>query len=387
MHTNFVMSNSRPHPEDPTHVGPSGSAAAPSATSSTEPSSEPAGFGSFAGFRSNMFGGNSTESHPPRAAAARPPHSSGESLLFSGSYAGAPVGGQEESGNNLQAPNFRYNANRRTSVSAESLNPAAFHGAAIEAPICQLTPEQLSRLNKSVAKNFLFNNLDNDALHRVLGSLKEHKASSGEVIIKQGDEGDYFYVVESGAVEYLVNDQVVGKGGPGASFGELALMYNSPRAATVKATSDSVLWALDRMTFRRILLDKTATKRRMYGDFLKDVPILSSLDTYQLSKLADALSSETFEPGAQIIKEGDIGDKFYIVENGDAEVTKKSEGKVQDLAKGSYFGEVALLNDLPRQATVTAKTKVSVVYLDKAGFQRLLGSVVDVLKAHDPTQH
>lgn len=90
---------------------------------------------------------------------------------------------------------------------------------------------------------------------------------------------------------------------------------------------------------------------------LKDVPILSSLDTYQLSKLADALSSETFEPGAQIIKEGDIGDKFYIVENGDAEVTKKSEGKVQDLAKGSYFGEVALLNDLPRQATVTAKPR------------------------------
>lgn len=373
------MSNpsSTQHPDDPTHVSPSNS----SASSSSSEKSGAANSSPFAGFRSNVFGGTNTEpSRAARVPAARPPHSSGASTLFSGSYTGSgPSAGSNES--------FRYNANRRTSVSAESLNPAAFQGAAVEALTCQLTPEQLDRLNKSVAKNFLFNNLDEDALHRVLGSLKEKKVKAADIIIKQGDEGDYFYIVESGAVEYLVNDGVVGKGGPGASFGELALMYNSPRAATVKATADSVLWALDRMTFRRILLDKTATKRRMYGDFLKDVPILSSLDNYQLSKLADALFSESFEAGTEIIKEGDVGDKFYIVESGEAEVTKKSQGKVQELSKGSYFGEVALLNDLPRQATVTAKTKVSVVYLDKAGFQRLLGPVVDVLKAHDPTQH
>ncbi|VVT53455.1 uncharacterized protein SAPINGB_P003582 [Magnusiomyces paraingens] len=375
------------HPEDPTHVdaSPSSTTTAPPLanaqslhTSSDEnkaaPSSSP-----FSGFKSSFGGLDSGSGSGSAARSSRPPHSGGGSSLFSGSYGGAGSPGIDAA--------RQYNANRRTSVSAESLNPANFSGASIEAPTCNLTPEQLERLNKSVAKNFLFNNLDEDSLHRVLGALHEKRVKKGEVIIKQGDEGDYFYVVEKGSVQYIVNDEVVGKAGPGASFGELALMYNAPRAATVTALEDSVLWALDRVTFRRILLDKTASKRKMYGEFLKDVPILSTLDTYQLSKLADALSSETYETGQVVIKEGDVGDKFYIVENGNASVTKNGEGKVQDLTKGSYFGEVALLNDLPRQATVTAETKLRVVCLDKAGFQRLLGSVVDVLKAHDPTQH
>lgn len=373
---------SEKHPDDPTHVT-SAAATAPahdeSALASTgennkaAPSSSP-----FSGFKSG-FSDLSASS-----ARSRPPHS-GSASLFSSSFGGgatASAAAAAAAGSARQ-----YNANRRTSVSAESLNPANFSGASIEAPTCSLTPAQLDRLNKSVAKNFLFNNLDEDSLHRVLGSLQEKSAKKGDVIIKQGDEGDFFYVVESGAVQYIVDGEAVGKAGPGGSFGELALMYNAPRAATVSALEDSVLWALDRVTFRRILLDKTASKRKMYGEFLKDVPILSTLDSYQLSKLADALFSETFEPGQEIIKEGDVGDKFYIVESGEAVVTKKDEGKVQELKKGSYFGEVALLNDLPRQATVTASTRLRVVFLDKAGFQRLLGSVVDVLKAQDPTQH
>lgn len=380
------------HPDDPTHVGSSTNPASSSTPSSAAPSQ-------FAGFRSSFFSGDSSSAAPN----SRPSNTSGASTLFSGSYAQSspnPNSSNPSSSSSTHSPtpsdqtqNLRYNANRRTSVSAESLNPAAFYGASIETPTSNLTPDQLARLNRSVAKNFLFNNLDEDALHRVLGSLQEKTVPAGHVIIKQGDEGDYFYVVERGEVEYSVDGKAVGKAGSGASFGELALMYNAPRAATVTATTESVLWALDRMTFRRILLDKTAIKRRMYEDFLKEVPILRSLDTYQLSKLADALSTESFEAGKQIIKQGDIGDKFYIVESGEAVVTKKDgeedkeEKVVQELKKGSYFGEVALLNDLPRQATVTAKTKVSVVCLDKAGFQRLLGPVVDVLKAHDPTQH
>lgn len=366
------------HPDDPS--------APPSKSSPTSqsPTSQ------FAGFKSG-FAEDSNSQFPPQQraqASARPPHSGGSSL-FSGAYSSSqsstlPSSGAGGAGNRFP---MHFNANRRTSVSAESLNPAAFHGSLSEVKPTALTQSQLERINKSVAKNFLFSNLDEDSLHKVLGFLKEKKVPAGEVIIKQGDEGDYFYIVESGSVEYTVDGKPVGKAEAGASFGELALMYNAPRAATVTALEDCVLWALDRVTFRKIILEKTATKRKMYGDFLKEVPILSSLDVYQLNKLADALNSETFEPGSVIIKEGDVGDKFYIVESGEAEVTKEGKGKVQDLSKGSYFGEVALLNDLPRQATVSAVTKVRVVSLDKAGFQRLLGPVVDVLKKQDPTHN
>lgn len=309
--------------------------------------------------------------------------------LFSSSFSGSSRAAAAATGGRLGG-NFpvNFNANRRTSVSAESLNPTHFTGASFESvPERELTAEQSQHLNQCVGKNFLFNNLDQESLQRVLASLHEKQVPAGTSVIKQGDEGDFFYIVDTGNLEYTVNGEKVGEAGPGSSFGELALMYNAPRAATVTAVTDTLLWALDRMTFRRILMDKTASKRKMYGEILKEVPVLSVLDAYELSKLADAMSSESYKPGQVVIKEGDVGEQFYIIETGDAVVSRAEDGVVQELTKGGYFGEVALLNDLPRQATVTAKTTLNVITLDKSAFQRLLGPVVDILKRQDPTQN
>ncbi|ANB15711.1 cAMP-dependent protein kinase regulatory subunit BCY1 [Sugiyamaella lignohabitans] len=279
-----------------------------------------------------------------------------------------------------------FNANRRTSVSAESLNPHSFVGsAAPPIPEKMLSPEQLKRLNDSVSKNFLFSNLDEDSLHLLLHALEEKKVAAGTTIIQQGDQGDFYYIVESGSVDFYRDHEKISSSGSGSSFGELALMYNAPRAATVVAATDSVLWALDRITFKKILLDKTTKKRKLYGEFLKEVPVLKVLSPYELSKLADALVTKVYEPGSVVIREGDKGDEFYLIESGTATVSKANEGTVSELKKGDYFGEVALLHDSPRQATVTATTKLKVASLGRSGFQRLLGPVVDILKRQDPT--
>jgi len=193
--------------------------------------------------------------------------------------------------------------------------------------------------------------------------------------------------VENGQVEFYVNGEKVNTSGSGSSFGELALMYNSPRAATVVAATDCNLWCLDRLTFRKILLGGSFKKRLMYDEFLKNLPLLSKLSTYDRAKLADALNTEFYNKGDVIIKEGDIGENFYFIEYGSALVLKESvEKPLTTLTKGSYFGEIALLNDLPRQATVMANEDTKVVTLGKSGFQRLLGPCVDVLKTQDPTR-
>ena len=124
----------------------------------------------------------------------------------------------------------------------------------------------------------------------------------------------------------------------------------------------------------------------MYDDLLKNIPILKSLSTYDRAKLADALDTEYYEAGQTIIKEGDTGENFYFIEYGEADVSQEGKGVITKLGKGDYFGEVALLNDLPRQATVTATARTKVATLGKSGFQRLLGPVVDVLKLNDPTR-
>lgn len=291
-----------------------------------------------------------------------------------------------------------YNMSRRTSVSAESLIPST---SADEwtAPEYPKSDEQLERLKTAVSGNFLFMHLDDDQSSQVLSALMEKPIpGKGTRVITQGDVGDYFYVVEKGSFDIYVNaagcmlpgadgmGRKVTEIGPGGSFGELALMYNAPRAATIiSTTSHNVLWALDRVTFRRILMENTFKRRRMYEAFLEEVNILSSLVPYERSKIADALESLTFHPGDTIIRQGDPGDNFYIIESGEAAVIKHGiQEAVNKLGKGDYFGELALLNDAPRAATVRAITKMKVATLGKDGFQRLLGPVTEIMRRNDP---
>ncbi|MEQ2174717.1 cAMP-dependent protein kinase type I-beta regulatory subunit [Goodea atripinnis] len=97
---------------------------------------------------------------------------------------------------------------------------------------------------------------------------------AGETVIQQGDEGDNFYVIDQGEVDVYVNGELVTNIGEGGSFGELALIYGTPRAATVKAKTDLKLWGIDRDSYRRILMGSTLRKRKMYEEFLSKVSIL-----------------------------------------------------------------------------------------------------------------
>ncbi|KAF2707897.1 camp-dependent protein kinase A regulatory subunit [Pleomassaria siparia CBS 279.74] len=293
-----------------------------------------------------------------------------------------------------------YNLNRRTSVSAESLNPASSLNDNWTPPYHQKSDDQQKRLRVAVSGNFLFSHLDDEQSTQVLGALQEKPIpTKGIKVIQQGDVGDYFYVVESGSFDIYVNKSgklesgpdglgaKVGTVGTGGSFGELALMYNAPRAATVASNEQSTLWALDRVTFRRILMDSAFQRRRMYEGFLEEVPLLSSLTPYERSKIADALETKKYPAGTTIISEGDVGESFYILENGQAEVFKRGLDKpVKQYQKGDYFGELALLNDAPRAASVVSTTEVKVATLGKNGFQRLLGPVEGIMRRNDPSK-
>lgn len=280
-----------------------------------------------------------------------------------------------------------FNANRRVSVSAEAMNPDKFKSDSWKPPVNSLTQEQRNELAKTLSLNFLFQQLDANSKKTVVAALMKKEFPEGTEIITQGDVGDFFYIIESGTVDFYVNGTKVNTSGDGSSFGELALMYNSPRAATATAACNVTCWALDRATFRRILLEGTFNRRIMYEDFLKDVKVLAGLSHQERSKLADALSTEMYHAGQNIVTEGETGDKFYLIESGNCEISKKDTGVIANIGKGKYFGEVALLNDMPRQATVKALDNVIVATLDKSGFTRLLGPALDVLRKHDPTAH
>lgn len=126
----------------------------------------------------------------------------------------------------------------------------------------------------------MFNALEESEMKVVIDAIEEVKAAPDKEIITQGDAGDCMYVLESGSLECTK----IFKPGqpptklktyvPGEGFGELALLYNAPRAATITATEESIVWRLDRGTFNCIVKDAAQRKREKYDSFLQSVPIL-----------------------------------------------------------------------------------------------------------------
>ncbi|EGW02833.1 cAMP-dependent protein kinase type I-beta regulatory subunit [Cricetulus griseus] len=208
---------------------------------------------------------------------------------------------------------------------------------------------------------------------------------AGETVIQQGNEGDNFYVVDQGEVDVYVNGDWVTTISEGGSFGELALIYGTPRAATVQAKTDLKLWGIDRDSYRRILMGSTLRKRKMYEEFLSKVSILESLEKWERLTVADALEPVQFEDGEKIVVQGEPGDDFYIITEGTASVLQRRSQdeeytEVGRLGHSDYFGEIALLLNRPRAATVVARGALKCVKLDRPRFERVLGPCSEILK-------
>lgn len=297
----------------------------------------------------------------------------------------------EDSSNNQDEdlePNGGYVSTRRKSVFAETYDPEDDEDKD-EKIVHPKSDSQRKSLLEAVKEILLFRSLESEQLNEVLDAMFERKVTPNEYIIKQGDDGDNFYVVESGTYNIFIKqgnqDVKVGCCENKGSFGELALMYNMPRAATIQSAGDGMLWAMDRQTFRRIVLRNAFQKRKMYEALLEKVPLLSSLNPYERMNLADALTSKTYKRGAVIIQQGDPADGMYFIETGEVSVTvvgnDGSERQVTTISEGGYFGELALVTHKARAATVSANAEdVRVAFLDVNAFERLLGPCMDVMK-------
>jgi len=276
----------------------------------------------------------------------------------------------------------------RQSVSAEAYG-AWNQKKAFTPPVHAKTPEQKERIQKVLAGSFLFSALEEKDMGVILDAVKEVIVEPEQKIIQQGDNGDFMFIVESGKLECWVKmkdgeEKMVKDVGAGDNFGELALLYNCARAATVKATEKAVCWQLDRETFNHIVKDAAAKKREQYEGFFNKVPLLNSVDAYGRSQVADALQTEKKDAGVDIIKQGEKGDKFYIIQSGECEARKTGDGAdmVMSLKEGDYFGELALLKNQPRAASIIVESETAkVLCMSRTSFTKMLGPLQEVLSA------
>mmetsp|Transcript_30874 Transcript_30874/g.47321 ORF Transcript_30874/g.47321 Transcript_30874/m.47321 type:complete len:813 (+) Transcript_30874:35-2473(+) len=238
-------------------------------------------------------------------------------------------------------------------------------------------------IDNSLADNFIFASLSARERRLLIDAMMMQAVPAGTIIIQQGDIGDYFYVVEEGHVSFAVDGNHVGACTRGASFGELALLYNCPRAATCIANTDCRLWKVDQYTFRHMLANNTANQQKDIHDVLRKVPFLSELDDRMLVRISDALTTVTFPEGERIINKGDVGEVFYILREGTVKVHDIGFGDSQyvdqDLGPGDWFGERALLTGEPRVANVTATSFCSTLCLSRDTFEKVLGPLQQLI--------
>ena len=204
---------------------------------------------------------------------------------------------------------------RRTGVSAESTSTMQTQEKST-AVKTEKSAEQKERIEKAISGNLLFEGITGEQKEELFACMFEKTVEVGVNVITQGEEGDNFYVLDDGECDIFVGGKKVGSIANGGSFGELALMYSAPRAATITTTAATSLWAMDRITFRSMLFDKANAKRAQYLEFLNSVQLLDPMEDYEKGKIADVLENIEFADGDTVITEGDEGEIFYIVMEG-----------------------------------------------------------------------
>lgn len=288
----------------------------------------------------------------------------------------------DEMGDIIDMPKKGFTGGRRHSVAAEKYNPEEDTSDEPDV-VNEKSDAERDYLIKTLKDIFIFRSLEKKQMDRVIDAMFGRQVKDGDIIIEQGDDGDNFYVIESGVYDIAVNKNKVGAYTEKGSFGELALMYNMPRAATITATTDGKLWALDRLTFKRIVLKSAFEKRKMYESLLENMPMFKSLNAYERMNVADALFSKSYEDGEAIIKQDEEATNMYFVEKGRVKIVREQEGQAKELAvceTGGYFGELALLTKKPRAATVYASGATKCAILDVDAFVRLLGPCKEIMQ-------
>jgi CRP-like cAMP-binding protein/cytochrome P450 len=225
-----------------------------------------------------------------------------------------------------------------------------------------------------------FPGYDDPSVSELLETAPSRVFQQGEIIIRQGDTATAFYIVERGTVSVSKDGKVVAQLAPGQYFGEIGLLNGVPRTATVTAQSASVqVLELSRESFLDLVENcdlvsgemAAIARKRAAHNSLRDA--LPGISADALERLFPEFSTERLEAGTTVIREGDAADRFYVIAEGCAVVTRRADGGSKELARlgpGQYFGEMGMITGQPRNATVTISDEGPAVLLstDRQGF-------------------
>merc|ERR1711936_599779 len=240
-------------------------------------------------------------------------------------------------------------------------------------------------IRAAIMDNDFMKNLESSQIKEIVDCMYPMEYAKGSLIIKEGDIGSIVYVMEEGKVEVSREGKFLSVMSAGKLFGELAILYNCQRTATIKAATDCKLWAIERQCFQTIMLRTGLIRQAEHTAFLKDVPTFKDLPEDTLIKIADVLEESTYKPGDYIVRQGAAGDTFFIIKKGRVKVTKKEERDkeekfIRNLHKGDFFGEKALQGEEKRTANIICDDESGVICLviDRDSFNQMIANLEDI---------
>ncbi|XP_042593352.1 cGMP-dependent protein kinase 1a isoform X2 [Cyprinus carpio] len=238
-------------------------------------------------------------------------------------------------------------------------------------------------IKSAILDNDFMKNLEMSQIQEIVDCMHPVDYDRNSCIIKEGDVGSLVYVMEEGKVEVSKEGLKLCTMGPGKVFGELAILYNCTRTATVRTVTSVKLWAIDRQCFQTIMMRTGLIKHAEYMELLKSVLTFRGLPEQILSKLADVLEETHYEDGDYIIRQGARGDTFFIISKGKVTMTQEDcPGQepvyLRSMGKGDSFGEKALQGEDIRTANVIAAESVTCLVIDRDSYKHLIGGLEDV---------
>ncbi|KAK5878337.1 hypothetical protein CesoFtcFv8_023749 [Champsocephalus esox] len=291
------------------------------------------------------------------------------------------AGGAEDTG--VQPPAAdEPQRTKRQAISAEPtvLDPSQLTDVTLKS--YSKSKESSDLIQRALMDNDFMKHLEHEQILTIMDCMHPTSLTKGCCVIQEGDDGSTVYVLEEGTVEVTKQGKSLCSIGEGKVFGELAILYNCTRTATVTALTDIKLWAVDRQCFQTIMMRTSLIKHSQYTDYLRSVPSLRSLPEDILSKLADVLEETHYSDSDYIIRQGATGDTFFIISEGQVKMTQQSspgdEQVMKTLSKGDWFGEQALKGEDVRTASVTAVGDVTCLVIDRESFKQLIGGLEDV---------
>ncbi|VDL75477.1 unnamed protein product [Nippostrongylus brasiliensis] len=249
---------------------------------------------------------------------------------------------------------------KKLAVSAE---PTNFENQATTLQHYHKTAGSKQLIRDAVHKNDFLKQLAKEQIIEIVECMYEMRARAGQWVIQEGEPGDRLFVVAEGELQVSREGQMLGTLRPGIVMGELAILYN--------CTS----------VFQTITQRLGMERHTQLMNFLSKVSIFENLSEDRISKMADVMDQDYYAAGHYIIRQGEKGDAFFVINSGTVKVTQLIEGETEPreiriLNQGDFFGERALLGDEVRTANIIAQAPgVEVLTLDRESFLKLIGDL------------